>query len=141
MDYNFSKDLIAIREILGLSQDDFADKIGVERVTISRSELGKTTPSAKLLESVYAYAFQKKIRINKLKEMLWRDELTTHQKLLFHGAKSEIHGAIDLTRGRKNNDFGQGFYAGESYEQALSFVSGFDQSSVYFLNFGKYTEK
>lgn len=135
MDYNFSSDLMAIREILGLSQSELAEIIDVEQVTISRSELGKTTPSAKLLESVYAYAFQKKIRINKLKEMLWRDELATHQKLLFHGAKNEIHGAIDLTRGRKNNDFGQGFYAGESYEQALSFVSGFDQSSVYFLNF------
>lgn len=135
MDYNFSSDLMAIREILGLSQSELAEIIDVEQVTISRNELGKTAPSAKLLESVYAYAFQKKIRINKLKEMLWRDELTTHQKLLFHGAKSEIHGTIDLTRGRKNNDFGQGFYAGESYEQAISFVSGFDQSSVYFLNF------
>ncbi|WP_448782465.1 DUF3990 domain-containing protein [Blautia sp.] len=30
---------------------------------------------------------------------------------------------------RHNNDFGQGFYIGESYEQAISFVSGFDQLS------------
>ena len=28
-------------------------------------------------------------------------------------------------------DFGQRFYAGESYEQAISFVSGFENSSVY----------
>lgn len=135
MNYNFSKDSVAIRDILGISQDDFAKEIGVERVTISRSELGKTNPSANLLESVYAYAFQKNVRINKLKEMLWRDDLKLHQKLLFHGAKSEIVGELDLTRGRKNNDFGQGFYAGESYEQALSFVSNFQQSSVYFLSF------
>lgn len=36
---------------------------------------------------------------------------------------------------KKNNDFGQGFYTGESYEQAISFVSGFGNSSVYYIRF------
>ena len=62
--------------------------------------------------------------------MLWRDDLEKNEKLLFHGAKSEITGEIDIYRGRSNNDFGQGFYTGESYEQAISFVSGFEHSSV-----------
>ena len=135
MNYNFSEDLKSIREILGLSQSELAEKIGVEQATISRNEVGKTEPSSKLLESVYSYAFAKKIKINKLKEMLWRDDLGINEKLLFHGAKSEIDGAIDIHRGRQNNDFGQGFYTGESYEQAISFVSGFDNSSVYYLSF------
>ncbi len=55
--------------------------------------------------------------------------------LLFHGAKSEIEGQISVNRSRSNNDFGQGFYTGESYDQAISFVSGFDHSSVYYLDF------
>ena len=135
MNYNFSEDLRSIREILGLTQSELAKQIGVEQVTISRNELGKTTPSLKLLESLYAYAFDKKIRINKLKEMFWRDDLDACAKLLFHGAKGEITGEIDIHHGRRNNDFGQGFYTGESYEQALSFVSGFDKSSVYYLSF------
>lgn len=135
MKYNFSEDLKSIREILGLSQGDFAEQIGVERVTVSRNELGKTDPSANLLESVYTFAFAKNIKINKLKEMLWRDNLGIHDKLLFHGAKSEIEGEIDIHRGRHNNDFGQGFYTGESYEQAIAFVSGFENSSVYYLSF------
>ena len=135
MNYNFSEDLKSIREILGLSQSALAEKIGVEQVTVSRNELGKTEPSAKFLESVYAFAFAKNIKINKLKEMLWRDDLAQNEKLLFHGAKSEITGKIDVRRGRKNNDFGQGFYTGESYEQAISFVSGFDDSSVYYIRF------
>ena len=33
--------------------------------------------------------------------------------MLFHGAKAEIDGEIDLHHGRQNNDFGQGFYTGE----------------------------
>ena len=135
MEYNFSKDLKSIREILGVSQSEFADQIGVEQVTISRNELGKTNPSAKILENVYTFAFSKNIKINKLKEMFWRDDLKKHEKLLFHGAKSKIDGEIDIHRGRHNNDFGQGFYAGESYEQAISFVSGFENSSVYYICF------
>lgn len=135
MKYNFSEDLKSIREILELSQSEFAEQLGVEQVTISRSELEKTEPSAKLLESAYAFAFKNRIRINKLKEMLWRDDLDINEKLLFHGAKSEVEGEIDTQRGRKNNDFGQGFYTGENYEQALSFVSGFDNSSVYYISF------
>lgn len=135
MEYNFSKDLKSIREILGVSQSEFADQIGVEQVTISRNELRKTNPSAKILENVYTFAFAKNIKINKLKEMFWRDDLKKHEKLLFHGAKSKIDGEIDIHRGRHNNDFGQGFYAGESYEQAISFVSGFENSSVYYICF------
>lgn len=134
MNYNFSEDLKSIREILGLSQSELASQIGVEQVTISRNELGKTAPSEKLLESLYTFAFEKNIKINRLKEMFWRDDLGKYDKLLFHGAKSEIDGNIDIRRGRHNNDFGQGFYTGESYEQAISFVSGVDNSSVYYIS-------
>lgn len=41
MEYNFSEDLKSIREILGFSQSELAEKIGVEQVTISRTELKK----------------------------------------------------------------------------------------------------
>lgn len=135
MKYNYSEDLKSIREILDLSQSELAEQIGVEQVTISRNELGKTEPSQKFLESLYSFAFDRNVKINKLKEMLWREDLGVNEKLLFHGAKSEIDGEIDIYRGRKNNDFGQGFYTGESYEQAISFVSGFGNSSVYYLSF------
>ncbi len=135
MNYNFSGDLKSIRAILGLSQSELAENIGVEQATISRNETEKTVPSSNLLEQVYAYAFDKEIKLNKLKEMLWEEELGTNFKLLFHGAKSEIVSQIDVNHGRANNDFGQGFYTGESYEQAISFVSGFENSSVYYLLF------
>lgn len=67
--------------------------------------------------------------------MLWHESVDPDHKLLFHGAKSRIEGSIDVQRGRANNDFGQGFYAGETYAQAVSFVSGFERSSVYFMDF------
>ena len=42
MNYNFSQDLKAILEILELAQTELAVQLGVEQVTISRKELGKT---------------------------------------------------------------------------------------------------
>ena len=135
MDYSFKQDLKAIREILELTQMELAEQLGVEQKTISRNEVGKNEPTSKLLEQVYAYAFERNIKLNKLKEMLWIDNLESGHKLLFHGAKSIIEGELNVHTGRVNNDFGQGFYAGESYEQAISFISGFEKSSVYFLDF------
>ena len=55
MKYNFSEDLKSIREILNLSQRELAEQIGVEQVTIFRNESEQTEPSAKILESVYAF--------------------------------------------------------------------------------------
>lgn len=135
MDYNFKQDLKSIREILGLTQSELANHLEIERVTVTRNELGKTVPSAKMLEQVYQFAFEKNIKLNRLKEMLWMENLGKDHKLLFHGAKSEIEGYLDVHKSRNNNDFGQGFYTGESYDQAISFISGFDKSCVYFLDF------
>jgi transcriptional regulator with XRE-family HTH domain len=135
MEYFFSKDLLSIREILGITQAELAAKINVQQVTISRSESGETRPSANLLEKVYGYAFDKNINLGKLKGMLWSEKIESGHKLLFHGAKSVIEGNLSVRKGRSNNDFGPGFYTGESYEQAISFVSGFEKSCVYFLDF------
>ena len=135
MTYNFAQDLRAVREILGLTQMEYASLLGVEQVTISRNELGRTNPSEKFMEQVYTFAFQKKIQLNRLKEMLWEENLGNSSKLLFHGAKEAVEGELNIHAGRANNDFGKGFYTGESYEQAVSFVSGFDRSSVYLLGF------
>lgn len=54
MHYNFSEDLKSIREILGLTQSELAERLGVEQVAVSGNELKKTAPSSKFLESVYS---------------------------------------------------------------------------------------
>lgn len=135
MNYSFSEDLSAIREILGMTQSELAEKIGVQQVTLSRNERGLSEASDRLLEQVYNFAFENNIKLGRLKEMLWLDDIKPGHILLFHGAKSEIVGNISTSMSRLNNDFGKGFYTGESYEQAVSFVSGFDKSSVYYLDF------
>ena len=88
-----------------------------------------------MLERVYNFAFDKNIQLNRLKEMLWIEKLPSNHKLLFHGSKGIIERPLSVRVGRINNDFGQGFYTGETYVQAISFVSGFKDSSVYYLDF------
>ena len=135
MDYNFDKDFKAIRDVLDISQKEFAKVLDTEQKTISNIESKDSYPSKTIVESAFTYAFKKDVKINKLKELLCRDNLSHDEKLLFHGSKVEIKGNIDVNFGRGNNDFGQGFYTGESYEQAVSFISTYDDPSVYFMSF------
>lgn len=135
MDYNFDKDFKAIRDVLDISQKEFAMVLDTEQKTISNIESKDSYPSKTIVESAFTYAFKKDVKINKLKELLCRDNLSHNEKLLFHGSKGEIKGDIDVNFGRGNNDFGQGFYTGESYEQAVSFISTYDDPSVYFMSF------
>ncbi len=135
MDYNFDKDFKAIRDVLDISQKEFAKVLDNEQKTISNIESKDSYPSKTIVESVFTYAFKKDVKINKLKELLCRDNLSHNEKLLFHGSKGEIKGDIDVNFGRGNNDFGKGFYTGESYEQAVSFISTYDDPSVYFMSF------
>lgn len=135
MDYNFDKDFKAIRDVLDISQKEFAKVLDTEQKTISNIESKDSYPSKTIVESAFTYAFKKDVKINKLKELLCRDNLSHNEKLLFHGSKGEIKGDIDVNFGRGNNDFGQGFYTGESYEQAVSFISTYNDPSVYFICF------
>lgn len=135
MDYNFDKDFKAIRGVLDISQKEFAKVLDTEQKTISNIESKDSYPSKTIVESAFTYAFKKDVKINKLKELLCRDNLSHNEKLLFHGSKGEIKGDIDVNFGRGNNDFGKGFYTGESYEQAVSFISTYDDPSVYFMSF------
>lgn len=134
MNFNISEDMKIVRELLNITQEELADELNVEPLTIKRIENGITNTSKRTLDLFYDFVYKKRIYLNKIKEMFYKEELTK-EKLLFHGAKSTIVGDIDLNKGRRNNDFGQGFYCGESYEQSASFVENFENSSVYYFSF------
>ena len=134
MNYNVSEDMKIVRELLSITQEELADAIEVETLTIKRIENGITKTSKRTLDLFYDFVYKKKIYLNKIKEMFYKEELT-NEILLFHGAKSAIVGDINISKSRKNDDFGQGFYCGESYEQSASFVENFENSSVYYFSF------
>ncbi len=134
MDFNIGEDMKMVRELLNLTQEELAIELDVEPLTITRIENGISNTSRRILDLFYDYIYKKKIYLNKIKEMFYKEELA-EEKLLFHGSKSTIIGNIDVKKGRKNNDFGQGFYCGESYEQSASFVENFENSSIYYFSF------
>lgn len=61
--------------------------------------------------------------------------LKKNELLLFHGAKSKIEGSLKIDCNKRINDFGNGFYCGESMEQSTMFVATHKKSSLYMLKF------
>lgn len=134
MKYRISDDLKLIREMLGLSQEEMSLSIVLDKKTILRLENYENYPTKETLEKIYNYAYKKGIKVNKIKEMMYKEE-NPKSKIIFHGSKGIIDGEISPNYGRTNNDFGNGFYCGESIEQTTSFVSRFQDSSIYILKF------
>ena len=75
------------------------------------------------------------LSVGEMQKFLDAEELNDGEVLLFHGAKSIIDGEVRTDASRNNNDFGQGFYMGETFRQAALFVSNFESSCVYAIKF------
>ncbi len=136
--YNIAEDIEIVHELLGITTEELASGIGVSRMALNNWMSGKTSISESNLSAFYSFAFKSGIRLNKIKEQLYREEISESEHvLLFHGAKTGLDGRINIEKSRRNNDFGQGFYCGENLEQSAMFVSGFTDSSLYMLDFNK----
>ena len=107
--------------------DEIAKATTISRTTIYEI-LHLNNIALSVYEKFYSYIYNIGYRINSVKEDLLKE--TSLKKVLFHGSKRGLEN-ISIEGSRKNCDFGQGFYLGETYEQALSFVCENKQSSVY----------
>lgn len=136
MEYRFQEDVLLIQEVLGLSRRELARQIGVGSATLERWVRGVVQPSRQGLASLYGFAFRRGVPLNRIKAQLRKEELEkTGYRLLFHGSKSGIEGPLSLTASRANNDFGRGFYCGESLEQSAMFVNHYEESAIYMAAF------
>lgn len=138
MEFRVLQDIETVIELKDLSMDEFAKELGVSRVTVNNWISGKKDISEKNMSAFYEYTFNKGVRLNKIKEQLYTEELMDKSEvLLFHGAKTKIEGELRLDCSKRKNDFGAGFYCGESLEQSAMFVATFPESSLYMLKFNK----
>jgi transcriptional regulator with XRE-family HTH domain len=136
MEYMIEQDIESVLEITGLSMENLADELGVSRITISNWVNKKNTVSERHMDEFYRYTFKTGIRLNKIKEQFYREDIVKDKELLlFHGAKTEIQGPISINYNKRINDFGNGFYCGESLEQSAMFVATQRNSSLYMLKF------
>lgn len=132
--YDVWDDIEVIRELLNLSIEDFAEKIGVAASTIYRWKDNEEKITSKNLTAIYEFAFKNKIHLNIIKAQLFKDTCEKNHKILFHGSKTGIVGELSLEKSKESNDFGTGFYCGESLEQSAMFVANYPKSSLYIVD-------
>ena len=131
MKYRFVNDIKLALDYLDFSYASLANSINVREETICRIVKGDVEPSNDLLDRFYSFLFDRGININQLKVELYKKD---HNVILFHGSKNEIVGDISLDYSDRFTDFGRGFYAGETYEQSLDFVSQTSSGAIYVLD-------
>jgi len=128
MEYKIKDDLDFIKNETKMSNAQLAEAIGVSLRTIINMGQGKIAPTYNSLDRLYSYIYDKHYRINHVKEEIIQEE--AKNKVLFHGSKFGLK-EITPKGSREDCDFGSGFYLGESYSQAASFVYETNASSVY----------
>ena len=136
-DFALCTDIEIVMELLDITAKDLADNIGVTPTTISRWRKREEQVSSSNLNAFYNFAVRKGIRLNKIKEQLFKEDCGRNSIILFHGAKTYIDGRISIEKSKSTNDFGRGFYCGESLEQSAMFVANYPESSLYILEFDK----
>jgi len=130
LDYSVKEDIEFIKDAERITEDELSSLTTISRTTLKQiSETGKC--SLNVCEKLYSYIYKAKYRLNLVKEELLKEQ---YDKILFHGSK---HGLLEIfsNGSRGNCDFGNGFYLGENYNQALSFVAEFPDSCIYSFNF------
>lgn len=108
--------------------DNFAKESGISKRTIINILNEDVMPNKETLEKAYSLFYKKGLRINQTKEEIFRE--INNDEVLFHGSKNGLNEII-LNNDRNTCDFGDGFYLGENYLNALSFVCDYENSSVY----------
>ena len=125
-DYNIKEDIGFILEAEKINNIELSERTKVSRTTLDGIEK-KGKARNDVCEKIYAYAYENKYRINSVKEELIKEK---YGDVLFHGSKNGLV-EVTISGSRDNCDFGKGFYLGETYNQALSFVCEKDKSCVY----------
>ena len=128
----------SIREYLGLSQADFAEKLGVTFATVNRWENGRALPTKLAQTSLYEYCKAQGVPVyqmilDKINE--YADTIQTEDTriILYHGSKSGITGDI-APKSREMCDFGRGFYMGTEPAQPLTLICDFEKSKFYIVS-------
>ena len=124
--YNIADDIGFIIEAEHINKNEFAEEANISRTTLDEIIKNNIT-SENIYEKIYSFIYSKKYRINSVKEELIKEKF---HNVLFHGSKDGLSYISDKGS-RDSCDFGNGFYLGETYNQALSFVCEKDSSSVY----------
>jgi transcriptional regulator with XRE-family HTH domain len=126
-----------IRISVGLSQQEFADALGVTFATINRWENGHAAPNKLAQTKLYEYCKEHDLPVYDMTLQRIREaaaELACENRtILYHGSKAGLSGAIaPISRARC--DFGSGFYMGTDPAQPLTLICDFEKARFYIVS-------
>lgn len=126
-----------IRINRNLSQQKFAEEIGVAFATVNRWEQGITIPNDLTQNTLYEYCKKNDINLSTYILNKYSEEYNKLSKeyhnILFHGSKSGLEEKIS-PRSRSYCDFGKGFYMGTEILQPLTLIANHDNPKLYFMS-------
>ncbi|MBO4679269.1 MAG: DUF3990 domain-containing protein [Lachnospiraceae bacterium] len=125
-EYRIREDIGFIIEAEGINKLELSESTGISRTTLDSIEKRGFTTN-EVCEKLYAYIYEQNYRLNSVKEELIKEK---YWNVLFHGSKYGLS-EVTVSGSRNNCDFGNGYYLGQTYNQALSFVCEYDKASVY----------
>lgn len=128
-----SKEIAVLCEVLNISEGQLAKQINVSLETIHNWKYNIKNIDDSNLNNLYNFAYLKNIVFNDMYEQLLIEENNINNSIiLFHGAKKEFNMLIDINAHSKmNNDFGVGFYLGETFKQASAYIANSNKNKVY----------
>lgn len=122
-----------MRELVGMSQEQFAKELGTSVVSINRWENGKSLPNPMAQQQLYSFCEKHNVDIADVIVDKYRYVHDDDRLILYHGSKQGIVGDIQ-PKSRKDCDFGVGFYTGTDTIQPLTLVCGEPNPKFYVVD-------
>lgn len=122
-----------MRELSGMSQEQFAREIGTTVVSINRWENGKSIPNPMAQNQLAIFCSAHDIDLPNIIVEKHRYEHDDERLILYHGSKEGLVGSITPVS-REDCDFGTGFYTGTDTLQPLTLICGEPSPKFYVLD-------
>ncbi len=122
-----------MRELTGMSQEQFAKELGTSVVSINRWENGKSLPNPMAQQQLFSFCEKHNVDIADVIVDKYRYEHDDDRLILYHGSKQGLVGDIQ-PKSREDCDFGCGFYTGTDTIQPLTLVCGEPNPKFYVVD-------
>ena len=122
-----------MRELTGMSQEQFAKELGTSVVSINRWENGKSLPNPMAQQQLYSFCEKHNVDIADVIVDKYRYEHDDDHLILYHGSKLGLVGDVQ-PKSREDCDFGCGFYTGTDTIQPLTLVCGEPNPKFYVVD-------
>lgn len=135
MKYEIIKDFEFVKEYLSINETKLSQLMNKPRSTFNYWKHNQDKVSHSSLSSFYEFTYKNDLRLNSIKEQIYKDMENKNSKILFHGSKNKIDIPLSLAYSKVTNDFGKGFYLGDNFKQSATFVSSYPNSNIYICKY------